>query len=454
MNRAKPPSMIRDILVADAGVAGLDLLLGGLRPGVPAGTWTVHDAAHDLLNNGGANAPYKLLGTANNLLWASWLSPYITSATLSQDALNVSFKDAQSLSSLPQFSNGGHAYTVTGRINELSMAPAFSGVTGYMLAASGHASVAQLSVLRGLPGFSFGGHGITVSDTVANLLADQNIPEALGYILVGNDDGTAVSLSVAEATALHALPNFHIEASYNIVDTAAKLLANQGFDNAVAYKLSESGSQLTVAEANALTAILGYDANGCTYHLVDTAAKLLANQQFRNVAAQYLSEQADNLSVAEATALHGLPGFTRSRHGLTVRDTADQLLTRHSVAGVVAYRLSANASDLSVASARALTGLAGFDACSHTYTLSDTASQLAGAASIVSGAAGYRIVDTATGILGADTALLAGATSVRIIADTVELARLRWPNCLRWGWPTVNMATRWTVPIALAIFGH
>lgn len=154
--------------------------------------------------------------------------------------------------------------------------------------------------------------------------------------------------------------------------TGSQLAADAGVVALVASSIS--ATDVSVATAMSLPAGIAAAITALT--ITDTAANLIANHAIAHATAYKLSANATDLSAAQAAILESITGFSPNGHVLTVADTAANLIANHSFADATAYRLSANATGLSTAQAASLEAIAGFSANGHQFTVADTAANL------------------------------------------------------------------------------
>ncbi len=206
-------------------------------------------------------------------------------------------------------------------------------------------------------------------------------------------------------------------------------MAHHSYTDATAYKLSANATDLSTTDATTLEGITGFDANGHTFTVLDTAANLVAHHSYTDATAYKLSANATDLSTTDATTLEGITGFDANGHTFTVLDTAANLVAHHSYTNATAYKLSANATETAT-DAHTLIGLTGFDANSHLITVNADGtgsldfSSFTGSLAIIGDAnantiAGGAGADQLTGGAGVDTFVFATGDSTLANMDTI-----------------------------------
>lgn len=401
MNRPDLLFPVREILIADAGIANLDILLDGLQAGVQA--WLV--------------APGD---DAVGLLIEAMAMPGLTTLHLMAHGLPGAIV------------LGGRSMTAAdfrGRFDgaaERDLDIAFwschtgSDAAGQQFVqAVAQATGARVAAASGLVGHASKGGSWNLGGAASAPFSDDAL-QHFDEVLAGN---------WTWAEAQNDVDNGYLHAPYDIVDTMANyLIAITGTVTSFihSFTFTADALELTAEVARTITVFTytnGFSLGGFRLTLFDTAEQLVAarKNEVGNFASGYrLSSDAGVLSVDDANLMLSSLNFNADGHTYTVTDTAQNLLANHNLAGAIAYTLSTNAVDLSVAQYTALTGLPGFLDNGHTYTLVDTVANLAAAPGLVAGASSYSIVDTATAIvtaLGTDAALLNNSTGVSLSAD-------------------------------------
>jgi hypothetical protein len=138
------------------------------------------------------------------------------------------------------------------------------------------------------------------------------------------------------------------------------------------------------------------------------------------VTAYRLSENASDLTVANAAALVGINRFSANGKDITVMDTASAILAKHDITGVTAYKLSANAVDLTVANASTLASVTSFSANGKSFTVLDTVAAII-AKHAISGVTAYKVLDTHTAIMS-NHAAMSYASAFLLSADVVDMS--------------------------------
>lgn len=284
----------------------------------------------------------------------------------------------------------------------------------------GAMAIATLNDIQ-FDGFS-GGFSYRIQDTPANILntAAATLSSAQEVTVIA---GSNVFYSAAVATELLSRLTNRAGLTLGVVDTAAALLTNHAIAGVTAYKLSADANDLSVANAAALVGISGFNADGKNITVQDTAAAILANHSITGVSVYKLSENADNLSVANAATLAGIGGgngFSANGKTITVQDTAAAILANHSIAGVSIYRLSENADNFTVANATILAGINDFEANGKQFTVRDTAAAIL-ASHAIEGVTAYKVIDTHTAILS-QHAGMPYVTAFLLSADAVDMS--------------------------------
>jgi hypothetical protein len=295
---------------------------------------------------------------------------------------------------------------------------AITGVTAYKLSGNaGDLSVANAAALVAISGFDINGKTITVLDTAAAILANHAITGVSAYRLSADAD----NLSVANAAALKGIGGFHVNSkSITVQDTAAAILGNHAITDVSAYKLSEDADDLSAANATILAGISTFSTNSKDFIVLDTASAILASHSINGVTAYRLSENASDLTVANAAALVGINRFSTNGKNITVMDTAAAILAKHDITGVTAYKLSANAVDLTVANASTLASVSGFNVNGKSFTVLDTAAAII-AKHAISGVTAYKVLDTHTAIMS-NHAAMSYASAFLLSADVVDMS--------------------------------
>ena len=277
---------------------------------------------------------------------------------------------------------------------------------------------AHLVALSVLPGFSVAdGASLTVADTIAALIGAAGRIGAYATTVQATDSEV---VTAANATALAGIGVvFQGTNAVTIADDAANIAdpANAtGVALARAVTLSVA-SIIDATEALVLTALGGrFSTSGRGVTVTDTADSLaiLAGSAaaVNGWGAQVLLAADATLSVASAQALLAFNAFAEGTHHLTIADTAAHLLAAGASALALAsvVRLSQPES-LTVAAATALLGLHGFSASGQTVTIADTPAHLAAMPGAVAVWAGSEAIAAATAATTADYVLTAAQAS-------------------------------------------
>ncbi|MGD0960304.1 MAG: hypothetical protein ABSB19_10905 [Methylomonas sp.] len=368
---------------------------------------------------------YGITDTAANLL-ANAADPAVTgaasvsiSANDGADLTALNISQAQTLFDSLNAQLGGNSYSITdSAANLLANAgdPAVTGAASISISANDEGDLTGLTVSQAQTLFDtlhaqLNGNSYSISDTGANLLANAADPVVIGAAALSLADNP--SLTVSQAQTLFDKLQVQLGGnSYNIIDTAANLLANAA-DAAVAGAVSISLSanddsdltHLTVDQAQTLFDKLQAQPGSNTYGITDTAANLLANAADPAVTGAATLSLADSpdLTVSQAQTLFDTLHAQSGGKSYGITDTAANLLANAAdpaVTGAASITLAAN-------DGGDLTGLT----ISQAQTLVDTLkTQLNGNS--------YGIVDTAANLLAnaADPAVT-GAASITLAAN-------------------------------------
>ena len=341
------------------------------------------------------------------------------------------------MSILPGFSlASGATLTVSDTIAALigaaalvnAFATAAQATDSETVTAAGAATLAAIRTTIGAGHFSLGGHTVAVSDDAANIADPAN---AAGIALASSVTLSAASIvDAAQAATLIALGSAFSTGGLGIAiaDTAANLVALAGsaaiLNGWNAQVLLSADATLSVAGAQPLLAFTGFAVGTHHLALADSAADLLstgsaATEAMANAVAL---SQAATVTVAEATALLGLHGFSTGGQALTVADTPTHLAAAPlgvqalATSETIVARTSGNAADFTLSAAQlgalqALPSLsmAGFV---NSITLADTASTLAALASALGGAASGSLLTHVVPVLSADAVVSAATANI------------------------------------------
>ena len=339
-----------------------------------AGPITVSDTATNLLALqtvlAGASPGSAILAAAGT-----------SNAVLSADA-TISATSLHALATLPSFGLGGHSLTVSDTPSALLAAPPpdLGLATSVVLTSAGapwtvSAGAAEALIL--LPHFA-AGPGFAVSDSIGNLLAPSNAAGLAGAssVTIGGD----ATVSAAQATALHGIAGFTVGTHRLVIDNGAAGLANLDSGTAaMATAIQLAGSSvITVAQFQTIAALPNFSLHGNTLSVVDTAAHLAALTGDLSLIASTSLSAAAIVNADRAQALSTLPRFSASA-GLTVSDTAANLLNPADAAGLAlagSVTLTADAT-VTTAQAGALDRFGTrFSNGGHTLTVADTPAAL------------------------------------------------------------------------------
>jgi hypothetical protein len=412
------PSAILSHFPAGAPFATSEVLAANGTPWIVSGMDAARLVAMPGFVTGAAGM--AVVDTATNILAlpnAAGIAAAV-SATLNADA-TVSAANAATLHAFGNFSVGAFHLTIQDSAGRLAAMDGDAAALASTIVqqGSGLISVSQFTGLRALPHFSTNGNALIVSDSATNLATLSGSDTSLATTLALNANAT---LSAGQAETLATLPNFTTGVAHlSVVDTAAHLVQITGGGSlpddwagelaATSVTLSQNAT-LTAAEAAEL-APLGarLSLGGHTLTIADTAANLLSTINANGVAlatALILSGPETGLSAAASTALAGLTNFAKGGNGITVSDTAANLLFAGYSAGL------ALADHVQLSAAAAL-------------SVSDAVTLVAGANFQVNASAVLSIADTLPNLLTLAGASLAHntavlqATAIGLSADTI-----------------------------------
>ncbi|CAK0748883.1 hypothetical protein CCP2SC5_150001 [Azospirillaceae bacterium] len=376
--------------------------------------------------------------------------------TLSEDATDLSVEDATTLTGLDNFDVGDNTYTISDTAANIIAGAETDAVTGAgtvgLSEDATDLSVEDATTLTGLANFDLGDNTYSITDTAANIIAGAESDVVTGAQAVGLSEDAA-DLSVEEATTLAGVEGFDANGfsitladsienltdntdaggatSYTVLDTAENIIAGVGGDivtNASAVTLSEDATGLSIEDATSLVSLTGFDLNGHTYSISDTAENILAGAESDAVTgagAVSLSEDAMDLSIEHAMTLTGISGFEAGDHIYEVTDTARNILvhvTNEAVTGAHAVNLSEDATGLTAAELETLFAIEGFNANGHSLVYTDTIENLIGHIFENSGAT-YGVLDTARNIVdNAGHEIVDGATFIKLSEDATGLS--------------------------------
>ncbi len=288
------------------------------------------------------------------------------------------------------FGQGFEAITVTSGSFAGTMAQLldptlhFSAGSSAQLSTNATASVAQALGLEVLPGFSrANGVTVTVLDSITNILAAAAALPAIASSILANDTET---VSAAGAATLAALTGFSLhDNSLTLADTAANLVAATpgAITLATAVHLT---SDALISEAMALQFVamgVKFSPHGFFVAVYDTIANLeaLTAPGTLSVVNSWISSAVLSTngtgSVADATALSHLVGFNVGTRELTISDSAANLLAADNGVLALAHVVQlSQASTVTAANAVTLEALQGFSA-NGLLTIVDTPAALA-----------------------------------------------------------------------------
>ncbi|AIE75320.1 calcium-binding protein [Synechocystis sp. PCC 6714] len=357
---------------------------------------TVGDAKtlQDLGNFGG---PYNIEDTSAAILGNATSAAVLNaeSVILSDPGVPVSVAGAQTLQGLGNFEGPYHIEDTSANILAAATTPAVLDATSVELSNPGvPVSVAGAQTLQGLGNFEGPYH---IEDTSANILAAATTPAVLDATSVElSNPGVPVTVDGAET--LQGLGNF--VGPYNIEDTSAAILAaatTGAVLDADSVTLSDPGVPVTVDGAETLQGLGNFVG---PYHIQDTSANILAaatTPAVLNATSVELSNAGTPVTIAEAEVLLGIPGFDGV---YAIEDTSANILADAS-SPVVLDATSVSLSDpgvgVTVAGAETLQGLGNFDGI---YAIADTLANLTDAPSqLLIDSTGYELTN-APGNLG------------------------------------------------------
>lgn len=395
----------------------------------------------------------------------------IATSTGISGAAIVSVAMANSLAALHGFAAGGNPLSIADTpIALLSLSPSVAGLAANeqvvpysnLNAAGFILTAAQLQTLAAIPNLTLAGP-ITVSDTAANLILLEAVfaaaaPGSAILAAAGASNAALSANATVSATSLHALaalPGFNLGGhSLTVSDTPSALLAAPPPDlgKATSVVLASAGAPWTVSAgaAEALVSLPHFGA-GPGFIVSDSVGNLLAPANAGGLAgASSVTIGADvTVTAVQATALHGIAGFTPGTHHLTIANGAAGLVNLDSNTAAMATAIQLSGSGvLTVAQFQAIAALPNFSLNGSTLSVADTAAHLltlTGSLSLIattaltvaatvtadqaealsalprfSAAAGLTVADTAAHLLNAaDAAGLALAGAVTLTADAI-----------------------------------
>ncbi len=336
----------------------------------------------------------------------------------------VSASQMAALASLQGFSLNGSVLDLTDTATHLlTLAPAALALANSVtLSANATVSVAQAETLFAEPGFSIGSHHLIVADTAAALLS---MPTPLQLAATTLTLSASQSVDAASLTHLAGLGIKFSEAGHALTCTdSATALAGLSTAALALASAEVLASPSTVSAATALTLSTLRNlslAPSAALIVQDTVANLIAVGNLLPLvtsSVQLPPGSAVTLSAADAKTLSGIPHFSAANAAITVADTVANLTGAadtgwQSVAGAVhvvdtAANLAANASTqlLHTASLVTLSGNATINA--------SAAAQIAGIGHFVPGAFQLLVSDTAGDIAGAASAIVQLGTNAMV----------------------------------------
>ncbi len=280
---------------------------------------------------------------------------------------------------------------------------------GITVTVSTPATVAQAGAIRTAD--PTGTLSLSLSDSIANLTGHTTEAGATSYTVLDTAANILGGIAGSVVTGASAVDLSANATGLSVAD-AASLAALTGF--------SANGHSLSLSDSIANLTGHTTEAGATSYTVLDTATNILggiSGSVVTGASAVDLSANATDLSFADAASLAGITGFSLNGHTYSIADTAATIAANASspvVTGASAVNLSADALGLSVAQATALAAIAGFSVNGHALTLSDSIANLTGHTT-EAGATSYTVLDTATNILdpGAST-LDSGATTINV----------------------------------------
>ncbi|MBE9195027.1 hypothetical protein IQ219_06815 [Synechocystis sp. LEGE 06083] len=275
------------------------------NPGVPVSV----AGAQTLQGLGNFEGPYHIEDTSANILAAATTPAVLdaTSVELSDPGVPVTVAEAETLQGLPTFAGPYN-------IEDTSAAILAAATTGAVLDAD--------SVTLSDPGVPVTVDGAETLQGLGNFVGPYNIEDTSAAILAAATTGAVldadsvtlsdpgVPVTVDGAETLQGLGNF--VGPYHIEDTSAAILAaatTPAVLDATSVELSNAGTPVTIAEAEILLSIPGFDG---VYAIEDTSANILANASSSVVldaTSVELSDPGVGVTVAGAETLQGLGNF-------------------------------------------------------------------------------------------------------------------------------------------------
>ena len=325
-------------------------------------------------------------------------------STTLDTSVTVTAAAAETLHGLPAFSVGSASLTISDTAAALSGLDAGTAALAHVIEVSTPASltVAAAASLAALTQFTTDAEPVTIADTPANFAAQSvaaaSIATAETILPYPGSNAGDYTLNASQFTALVAHSDLSF-AGFNgpliVQDTATNLAglaaaftsATPGSPTAQASVVTtpqlSQGDTVGSATVTELMALPNFSLNGHTLILQDTPTALLA--AFTGVHPHVSQvELAANgtpwlVTAQQAAELAAMGTFSAGPAGMTVSDTATNLLAAAYAAGVAAAtatELDADAT-VSVSEAEALQALNVFSRDGFNLTISDTAANLA-----------------------------------------------------------------------------
>ncbi|ABE36753.1 hypothetical protein DR64_7573 [Paraburkholderia xenovorans LB400] len=310
-------------------------------------------------------------------------------------------------------------------VSNAANAAIVGGAAGYAISDIGaqtNITVAQASVLAHASNYASGTDTYTLSDTAANLAADAATNNGAGtYVTAGHDVTVTDAASIAQISAIKAADATGT-LTYNLADSLTNLdrPANSAIVSGHDYTLTDPAAlgALSVANAAVAAGASNFVSGGYGYSLSDTAANLAADAGTNGgagtvVTADHNVTVTNAASIAQITAIHHADSTGTLTYSL--KDTLADLdnAANSTMVSGHSYSLTDPAAlgILSVANARVAAGASNFASGNYTYSLSDTAANLAADAAMHDGAG--TAVTTGRNVTVTDSASVAQIMAIR-----------------------------------------
>jgi hypothetical protein len=312
---------------------------------------------------------------------------------------------------------------------------AAGGASNAVLSANATVSAASMHALAALSGFGLGGHSLTVSDTPSALLAapPPDLGLATGVVLTAV--GAPWTVSAGAAEALVSLPHFGAGPGFAVSDSVGNLLAPSNADGLAGASSVTIGADVTVSatQATALHGIAGFTVG--THHLtINNGAAGLANLDSGTAAMATAIQLSGSgiVTVAQFQTIAALPHFSLNGNTLSVVDTAAHLLVLSNGFSLIASTALTSGATATADQAQALSALPRFSAAAG-LTVADTAAHLLNPADAAGLALAGTIILTADATVTAAQAMVLDRFGIRFGNGGHTLTLADTPSALATG---------------------